>query len=632
MSSICGIYKRDERKADNDEIDQMLHQLNHWDADYTDKTTHGPIGFGHLMLYNTPESKNEILPFHDKENGLIIVADARIDNREELLEKTGLTDAANISDSQLILKAFKIYNKRCVDHLVGAFAFSVWDEHKQELFCARDHIGFKPFYYYLDNNIFLFGTETRHITNYPVVDASINEQYIADALSTLKSENDQTFYKAIKKLPPAHYLIIKPEFYEFKRYWDLNPKKEIKYNTEEEYIEHFKALLNQAVKCRLRSAYQVGSELSGGLDSSAVTGFASQYTNINTFSHILPDWAHDKIFPYEDERQFIEQVNQYCKIRDNYYITGEQEGILKSLKRGISINNGIVQASLSLFSDALYKKAQETGTRTLLSGFGGDELVSYKGGGVFKELAYHFHFRKLLKEITYKRHFLSAFKQLVLSIGSALTDRFKQLAGKLSTYKTPGWAHDIYGVLFLNPDFFQRMQMKERFYKRKKLPDDPSVRMKQYRRFHYSYFPGRLEDCYASAQAQKVEYRYPLLDKRLLEFYLALPVEIKKKHGWGRYILRKSMQDLVPEEIQWRNDKMGATVPNVFLRLNQDYEQIKKLLKETKNKDITHYIDYDKALEMLDKMINRTRETRGRIVPVAFYSAIMLILYQTEDY
>ena len=632
MSSICGIYKRNEITVGEEETNQMIQQLNYWDADYTDKIVHGNIGFGHLMLYNTPESKHEKLPYYDKNAGLTIVADARIDNREELTEKTGADPNSGISDSQLILECFKMYSKRCVDHLVGAFAFVIWDEKKKELFCVRDHIGFKPFYYYLHDDLFIFGSELRHIVNYPGVDNTENEQYIADALTTLKSESDQTFYKAIKKIPPAHYLLVKPESYEFRRYWDLDPKKEIKYDTEQEYIDHFKELMDEAVKCRLRSAYPVGAELSGGLDSSAVTGFASQFKRINTFSHTLPDWAHNKVFPYEDERKFIEQVNRYCKVKNSYYVTGEEQGILKSLKRGISINNGIVQASLSLFSDALYKKAQGTGTRTLLSGFGGDELVSYKGGGLFKELAYHHRYLPLLKEVTHRRNFLSAAKQLVNSIGGGFIDKVKRLFGIHQEYKTPGWANDIYNVLFLEPDFYSQMNMKERFYKRKKLPYDPNVRIKQYRRFHYSYFPNRLEDCYASAQAQKVEYRYPLLDKRLLEFYLALPVEMKRKYGWGRYILRKSMEGLVPKEIQWRDDKMGTTIPNVYLRLNQDYEQIKNLLNKASNKQIPHYIDYDKALEMLDKITNRSKTSKGRIIPTAFFSAVMLVLYELGEY
>jgi len=632
MSSICGIYKRKGSIAGEEETNQMIQQLNYWDADYTDKVVHDSVGFGHLMLYNTPESKHEKLPFYDIDAGLTIVADARIDNREELIDKTRADATSGISDSQLILESFKIYSKRCVDHLVGAFAFVIWDTQKQELFCARDHIGFKPFYYYMDSGLFLFGTEIRHIANYPDVDASINEQYIADALTTLKSESDQTFYKTIKKLPPAHYLLVKPESYEFRRYWDLDPKKEIKYNTEQEYIDHFKRLMNEAVRCRLRSAYPVGAELSGGLDSSAVTGFASQFREINTFSHTLPDWAMDKHFPYEDERRFIQQVNQHCNIKNTYAVTGEEEGVLKTLKRGLHINQGIVQSFLGQFSDALYKKAQETGTRTLLSGFGGDELVSYKGGGVFVEHAYKLRYLKLLKEVNYKRSFLSSAKQLLTSLVSADLYLLKKLSGLHSGYKTPGWAHDIYNVLFLDTDFFNRMNVKERFYSRKKLPSDPVVRMRQYRRFHYSYFPGRLENCFASAQAQKIEYRYPLLDKRLLEFYLALPAEMKRKYGWGRYILRKSMEDLLPPEIQWRNDKVGNTVPGVNIRLNKDYEKIKSLFLRAREKNINHYINYDKALEMLDKIANKTKDTKGRIIPAALFSAIMLVLYELGEY
>ncbi|MFO8233804.1 MAG: hypothetical protein R6U04_00170, partial [Bacteroidales bacterium] len=156
MSSICGIYKRNGATAGEEEVNQMLQQLNYWDADYTDKIVHGSVGFGHLMLYNTPESKHEKLPFHDKDAGLTIVADARIDNREELIEKTGADPASGISDSQLILECFKMYSKRCVDHLVGAFAFVIWDEKKKELFCARDHIGFKPFYYHMNDDFFIF--------------------------------------------------------------------------------------------------------------------------------------------------------------------------------------------------------------------------------------------------------------------------------------------------------------------------------------------------------------------------------------------------------------------------------------------------------------------------------------------
>ncbi|MFP4018610.1 MAG: asparagine synthase-related protein [Bacteroidales bacterium] len=631
MSSICGIYKRAGAEAGEEEISLMVQRLNYWGADYTDSIVLDNIGFGHLMLYNTPESLHEQLPFYDKNAGLLIGADARIDNREELMQKLDLSSTPGLSDSQLILECFKTYNKRCVEHLVGAFAFAIWDKNKNELFCARDHIGFKPFHYYLDNQQFIFGTEKKHIVHHPGVDTTINERYIADALSTLKSANTETFYKFILKLPPAHYLVVTPESVYTKRYWDLNPNFELKLNSEEEYIEQFIEKMNEAVRCRLRSAYETGAELSGGIDSSAVTGFAAQYAELQSFSHTLPDWAMDKHFPYEDERKFIKQVNDFCKIKKHHFITGEEKGILISLKEGVGLHDGILQSNLSLVSDALYERAQKQNARTLLSGFGGDELVSYKGGGLFQELIYHHQYLKLIKELRYQQNKLKAIKNTAGSVLAAYQYKIKKLSGNPPVYKTPKWAHDIYEALFLDSKFFKEQNLSQRFYQNKKLPNDPDIRMRQYRRFHYSYFPARLENCYIAAQSRKIEYRYPLLDKRLLEFYLSLPPEMKVKKGWGRYILRKSMEGLLPHNIQWRNDKVGNTVPGVNIRLNKDYEKIKELIQRGRKSDIKHYIDYEKTLEMLDKIAHRDKKQKGRILPQSLFGAVMTLLYQLDE-
>lgn len=610
----------------------MILRLNHWNADYTEKLILKNVGLGQLMLYNTPESLEEKLPFYDSENELAIIADARIDNRETLFKQTALPSDSSISDSQLILEMFKIYNKRCLDHIIGAYAFTIWDENKQELFCARDHIGFKPFYYYLADNFFLFGSEPLHLFDHPKVDKTIDEQYIADGLSSLKSENHRTFHKSIRKLPPAHYLVVKPDSYEKRRYWDLDPNRKIQFNSENEYIDRFKKILDEAVKCRLRSAYPVGTELSGGIDSSAVTGFASQHVSLNTFSHTLPDWAIAKHYPYEDERQFIQKVNEYCGINQAYWVTGQKEGVIQSLKRGVQLSQGMMQNVLSLLSDVLYKEVQRTGTRTLLSGFGGDELVSYQGGGQFKELAFTHRYKKLIQEIRQANSSLNVPKQCINYIGAASLYRIKQIAGLHPEYKTPKWAYNIYNALFINPEFAENLKVKKRLFERKKLPNSPIIRTRQYLRFHYSYFPIRLEECHKLAHARKIEYRYPLLDKRLLEFYLALPTDLKINKGWGRYILRKALEDILPSDIQWRNDKVGTTIPGVNIRLNEDYRRLKELLLRAKTKNIKHYIDYDKALTMLDRMAFRFKHPNNRRIPITFYSAVMLLYYQLNEY
>lgn len=631
MSKIFGIFNRTFEPVKESALLQLEQEMEPEKADYREHVLRENIGFGHLMIYNTPESKEEILPYYDRGTGLLIAADARIDNREELLQTLKLDANPHLPDSQLILKAYKTYGRQCTEHLLGAFAFAIWNETTKELFCARDHIGFKPFYYYLDQNLFIFSSEYKSIASHPGLTLHLNEQFVADALSTLKSEHDVTFYNEIRKLPPAHQLTLTEKHYNLSRYWDLDPAREIRYETEQEYVDHFLEILKESVRCRLRSAYPVGTELSGGIDSSAVTGIAAHFQPVNTFSHSLPDWALDKKFPYKDERTFYSKVNRYCNIARSYSVSGEQYGILQSLQNGLSLHGGIQQSLLNIFSDALYEKAEETGTRTLLSGFGGDELVSYKGAGYWKELAYHHRYGKLFSELKHSPSFLSGGKQLLISLTYASLHRLKKWMKLDTGFKTPKWSHDIFRVLFIENAFFRAQNVKQRFYQRKKLPSDPSLRMRQYRRFHYSYFPMRLENCNTSAQSRKIEYRYPLLDKRLLEFYLALPAEMKIQQGWGRYILRKALEGFLPRDIQWRNDKLGNTIPAVNIRMKKDYEAIRKLIEKARKSDIKHYIDYDKALEMLDKIASRSRHSKGRIIPQAMYSALMLLLYQLEN-
>ena len=152
MSVIFGKYHIKKQTLAKTDLIKMRDKLNHWEADDVGVWKNEYVGFGHLMLWNTPESLYEKLPLVSPHSGNIITADARIDNREELFLKLKITDKS-IPDSTLILAAYDKYGKDCVHHLIGDFAFAIWNANKEELFCARDHMGVKPFYYYLDNDL-----------------------------------------------------------------------------------------------------------------------------------------------------------------------------------------------------------------------------------------------------------------------------------------------------------------------------------------------------------------------------------------------------------------------------------------------------------------------------------------------
>jgi asparagine synthase (glutamine-hydrolysing) len=143
--------------------------------------------------------------------------------------------------------------------------------------------------------------------------------------------------------------------------------------------------------------------------------------------------------------------------------------------------------------------------------------------------------------------------------------------------------------------------------------------------------PRRLEYCAIQAQTHQAEYRYPLLDKRLVEFYLSLPSSMKFRNGYGRYILRKATEGILPPEIQWRTDKTGVVVPSIFLRWKQDEKAIRDLILRAKESNIKHYVDYDKMLDMLEKIVHRDTGSRERVNPQAFQSSVMLLLYQLNE-
>ena len=163
MSGIIGIHYLDGRPVDRENLTKMVDILAHRGPDGADIWVDGCVGLGHRMLWTTPESLIEKLPLENQRGDLVITADARIDNRDELIAALQINNRPSdkVVDSELILAAYEKWGEDCPEHLLGDFAFAIWDERRELLFCARDHFGVKPFYYYFANNTFAFGSEIK---------------------------------------------------------------------------------------------------------------------------------------------------------------------------------------------------------------------------------------------------------------------------------------------------------------------------------------------------------------------------------------------------------------------------------------------------------------------------------------
>lgn len=253
------------------------------------------------LLHNTPESLNTPLICHN--DRYVLAASCRIDNREALHGILNLEGAIfgekALSDHEYILKAYEIYQEACVNHLIGDFSFVVWDKQTQKLYLAKDHIGVRSLFYTQQNNFIFFSTDLNAFLNIPAITLEWSKPYIASMLANHKLPVEPTCYEQVYRLKPASYAIFEDNRLSQHTYWRLKAAPLLQYETEQAYYDAFLKLFEQAVACRVRSLYNLGCELSGGLDSSGITCMAAHVLGeahkhkLHTFSFVQSEEARD---------------------------------------------------------------------------------------------------------------------------------------------------------------------------------------------------------------------------------------------------------------------------------------------------------------------------------------------------
>ena len=581
MSAITGIFNRNGMSVKSESIKQINNRLSHRGPDGSAVWTDGAVALGHQMLWTTPESLHEKLPFHDNKTGLTITADARIDNRIELAEHLHIENKEDIADSYFILKSYEKWGEKCPEYLLGDFAFVIWDENEKKLFCARDHMGIKPFYYYIDKDIFVFGTEIKALLSVPTVPYKLNKLKVALYLMDIE-DNRLTFFENIFIFPSAHSITIKQNDTKKRKYWELDPEFNIFMTSDEDYAKTFREIFDEAVECRLRSAYPIGFELSGGLDSSSIVNTAKNIyknnnitNNLNTFSIIY------KNFPECDESVYIQSIIDTGKI-DAHYILGDD------IKPFDQIDTILEYQEQPFFSPNMvniwkfYQKMHEKNMRIVLSGNGGDSVISF-GTNYFRDLLVGFKWKKLIYEIdSYSKHSDKGFTNLFLTflINSLIPQNLKEIIHPYNKRRP--------GTDVLNKKFADRIKAENYL---EDLHWRPFLEANTAKKNHYFslstdnlYF---LEMLDRTSAVFSEEIRYPYLDKRIVEFCYAIPTEIKFKNGWYRYIQRIAMENILPKKNQWRHKGPSLTAlfdKNLLLsekdRLNDIISSNNQLLKE----------------------------------------------------
>jgi asparagine synthase (glutamine-hydrolysing) len=608
MSAIAGIYYLDGRPVDRVDLGRMVDILAHRGPDGAGVWSEGNVGLGHRMLWTTPESLQEQLPLVNNTSDLVITADARIDNRDELISVLGLTDrlAEKITDSQLILSAYERWGESCPEHLLGDFTFAIWDGRKQVLFCARDHFGVKPFYYYYRSDwSFVFASEIKALLCLPEVPRRLNEVRVANYLADILEDKTITFYRDIFRLPSSHSMSVSREKVSVRSYWSLDPSRNLCLGSDNEYAEAFCELFTEAVRCRLRTAFPVGSALSGGLDSSSIVCVArkilaqDESNRLHTFSAISENVAEG------DDPTFIKVVVNQGGV-EPHYVYDELISPLADLDRLFHHQDEPYDNIYLSSAWALSSVAQQQGVRVLLDGNAGDFTVSYDFV-YLTELARTGRWIALAREVTgLSRHYfnncVSPRRLLWLWAIRPLVPQPVRQAWQVLRGRN-GLVRSVPTII--NPDFAERFGLAAQLETlKRKSRAIQTLREEHWLSLSSDFLPLGMETADKVAAAFSIELRYPFLDKRLVEFCLALPREQKIYLGWTRIIVRRALANILPEEVQWRGGKGDVSLSFARGLLMFERERLEDVILNAP-KVIEEYVDIPTLRNVYQRYVDR---------------------------
>ena len=540
-------------------IPQMLSASDYWQPDnvsswYNKSAT---TALAKAQLFNTKRSQADEV--YCKESlKLTITANARIDNRSDLLKALSLKSEDVSTDSQLILAAYVYWGRECPRYLRGDFVFIIWDEEQHKIFCARDHFGVKVlFYSQQKRGVMLSNEHNAFFTSSWADNTQIDEAVLVHNLWGLGSKQFQSPCSDIKILPPAHVLEIDAQGATLYKFWQLESKSDWQKLTDKELIAELKLRFKKAVEVRCDTNYPLGAELSEGLDSNGVAGYAARFMpddKIYTFSYKCAALTEENHHIWADTYKDIEDMLAlYTNLQPVWRSSEESD------KNSVAFKNNFVKHSGGVLgprfgNNPRISLAETKEVRVLLSGWGGDHCVTNPGYNYADELA------KKVKLYSLFQFYLARKKNRIAS-------KTPLLATVLCTFKA--WLPAIYKKIQVNrglgkalqqeakqhllkPCWRKKHQLDKKLAQHQKIYLRNNVKSKEHLELFELGLTNRLVMSELEGRQAKLEYRFPMLDVDLVEFAHNLPSRLKIYKGIERYPFREVLKGVTTERIRLR--------------------------------------------------------------------------------
>ncbi|AOZ99135.1 asparagine synthetase B family protein [Flavobacterium commune] len=533
MKGFFGILNLNNGYFDNAATKYLnTKSLNHENTSFiTDKIL--------LENFTTPIFKNNKFP------NLQFVGWCRLDNIDELQNQLPLSK--NPKEEEVILTAYLKWGTDCVKHLIGDFSFAIWNEAKKELFLAKDQMGIRPLFYIEHDGLLYFSTSIPLIKSALLEKPKLNESYIAKELRNYPQEIEDTFFKNIKRLKPAHYISISTgKTIEEVRYWELGTVDLSHCKQKEDYYALLRTTLETAIKSRIRGKKNVGCQLSGGMDSSAIAVLLSRLMdkkNLHTYSFVLDETTKSYSDNGIDEQGTQEEIISYANlIRENHHhITSfYYKNVFEEFAKKNEVMGGYANSDC-IWQDSLYKvAAAKNQIEVIFSGFPGDEGVSQNGNNYFYDYLNDFNIRGLFQ-------FLIDFKH------NALRKTLHYYRAKKAKTTALNYSEIQKKRNLLSP--------KSKFYNELKdssFSFNPSFKSWQKQQICRAHTTLRTESEGAYANQYGIETAYPLADIRLLEIMYSLPADLFKPKPYSRALFRNICEGILPDKVRLQPKRSGA--------------------------------------------------------------------------
>jgi asparagine synthase (glutamine-hydrolysing) len=603
MSAIAGIYHNEELIPDWYGY-QMMKALEKFPADSVQIWSEEKVFLGCHAQWITPESIGEQLPYYDNERELAITADAIIDNRNELFNKLGIdhSERKEMPDSILILLSYAKWGENVPYHLVGDFAFVIWDGKNKKIFGARDFSGARTLYYFNKNQKFAFCTVMEPLLTLPYIKKNLNEEWLAEFLaipSMIDSvSTSTTVIEDIQQLPPSHTIRVIDGKVTTSKYNIITFNERLKFKKDEDYVEAFQDVFKSAVESKLRTFRNVGSQLSGGLDSGSVVSYAAktlkrQNKILHTYSFIpasdFIDWTPNHM--QADERPYISSTVEFVGNIQDHYLNFDGRNPYIEIDKLIDIfEMPYKYYGNSYWITGIFEESHRQNIGVLLSGARGNTTISWGPAlDYYAQLLKKLKVFKLLHEVEmYSKHTGITSKRFLYS---------KIIKKAFPIFNRTNNIPNLQSSM-INYEFAKSFGV---FEKLKRFEIDPNnssgLSIFDFRKLHFEQdFRWNM----TGTSTAKLSLRYgvwnrdPTNDSRVINFCLSLPQNQYVLDGLDRALIRRATIGFLPDKVRLNQKVRGIQSADWVHRMLPSWNHFIQELEHLVRDDmIARYLNID---------------------------------------